>query len=260
MAKKKKNVKRKINKYRFMILISSLLIVVFSILFMVKNSFGTTGTIKTNEKENNSSEVLKKESEIEHLSLDSEKTNNKFKILIDPGHGGSDLGTKGINGILEKDICLSIGKKVAGELSQYDDLEVILTRSEDSYVSVEDRIKMANSQGVDAVISIDANAQSNSNLAHGIETYYQANGMADSEKLAKSIQDTISLYLNSKNRGIYPSNLQILKESEMPSVLVEVGFITNEKEAEKLNDNSYQDKMAEGIAQGILRYIDNTKG
>lgn len=259
MAKKKKNVKRKINKSRFIILISLLLIIVFSILFIFKNTFGTTRTIKTNENGNNTNEASKKESEIEHLSLDNEKTSDKFKILIDPGHGGSDLGTEGVNGVLEKDVCLNIGKKVAGELSQYDDLEVILTRSEDTYISAEDRIKMANSQGVDAVVSIDANAQSNSNLAHGIETYYQANGMADSEKLAKTIQDTISLYLNSKNRGIYPSNLQILKESDMPAVLVEVGFITNEKEAEKLNNNSYQDRMAEGIAQGILRYIDDTK-
>lgn len=254
MAKKKKNVRRKINKVKFTILISLLFITVFSILFILKNSTGITSTNKTNK-----NKEIKEESEIEHLSLDSEKSNNKFKIVINPGHGGNDLGTEGVNGILEKDICLSIGKKVAGALSQYEDLEVILTRSEDTYVSVEDRIKMANSQGADAVVSIDANAQSNSNLAYGIETYYQANGMADSEKLAKSIQDTISLYLNSKNRGIYPSNLQILKESEMPSVLIEVGFITNEKEAEKLNNNSYQDKMAEGIAQGILRYIDNTK-
>ncbi len=254
MAKKKKNARRKINKIKVTILISLLFIIIFPILFILKNSNGITIVNKTNQ-----DKETKEESEIEHLSLDSDKLNKKFKIVINPRHGGNDIGTKGVNGILEKDICLSIGKKVAGELSQYEDLQVILTRSEDTYVSVEDRVKMANYQGADAVVSIDANAQSNSNLAYGIETYYQANGMADSKKLAKSIQDTISLYLNSRNRGIYPSNLQILKESEMPSVLIEVGFITNKREAKNLNNNSYQDKMAEGIAQGILRYIDNTK-
>ena len=92
---------------------------------------------------------------------------------------------------------------------------------------------MANSQNVDAVISIEANAQSGRNDAYGTETYYQQNGVVDSEKLAKSIQSTICLYLNTRDRGIYPSNLEILKNTDMPSALVEVGFITNEKEVYK---------------------------
>lgn len=257
MANKKKVVKkRKIKKSRLVILVFILLMSIFSVIFVFKMALGT----KSSDKTSNDNAINTKEPEkveLEHLSLESEKTGNKFKILIDPGHGGSDLGTEGVGGVLEKDICLEIGKKVAGELSQYNDLEVILTRSEDTYVSIEDRIKMANTQNVDAVISIDANSQNGSNQANGTETYYKNNGIADSEKLAKSIQDTICLYLNTRNRGIYPSNLEILKNTDMPAALVEVGFITNEKDTKNLKNEKYQNKMAQGIAQGILRYIDS---
>lgn len=257
MAKKKKIVKkRKIKKSRLIIIVFLLLIFAFLLSFLFKLLFVSKAD-ERNSKENDVKENQSKKVELEHLSLDNESSDHKFKVLIDPGHGGSDIGTKGVEGILEKDICLSIGKKVAGVLSQYDDLEVILTRSEDTYVSVEDRIKMANSQNVDVVISIEANAQSGRNDAYGIETYYQQNGVVDSEKLAKSIQGTICLYLNTRDRGTYPSNLEILKNTDMPSALVEVGFITNEKETKKLKTESYQSKMAEGIAQGILRYIDS---
>ncbi|CEN79748.1 N-acetylmuramoyl-L-alanine amidase family protein [Paraclostridium sordellii] len=257
MAKKKKIVKkRKIKKSRLIIIVFLLLIFVFLLSFLFKLLF-VSNADERNSKKNDVKENQSKKVELEHLSLDNESSDHKFKVLIDPGHGGSDIGTKGVEGVLEKGICLSIGKKVAGVLSQYDDLEVILTRSEDTYVSVEDRIKMANSQNVDAVISIEANAQSGRNDAYGIETYYQQNGVVDSEKLAKSIQGTICLYLNTRDRGTYPSNLEILKKTDMPSALVEVGFITNEKETKKLKTESYQNKMAEGIAQGILRYIDS---
>ncbi|MGL5754025.1 MAG: N-acetylmuramoyl-L-alanine amidase family protein [Paraclostridium sp.] len=262
MANKKKVVKkRKIKKSRLVILVFILLMSIFSIAFIFKMALGGKTNDKTNDKANSDSSIKVKEPEkleLEHLSLESEKGNAKFKILIDPGHGGSDIGTKGVDGVLEKDICLEIGKKVAGYLSQYDDLEVILTRSEDIYISSEDRVKMANSQNVDAVVSIDANSQNGSNQAYGTETYYKNNGIADSEKLAKSIQDTICLYLNTRNRGIYPSNLEILKNTDMPAALVEVGFITNEKDAKNLKNDKYQNKMAQGIAQGILSYIDST--
>ena len=116
---------------------------------------------------------------------------------------------------------------------------------------------MANSQNIDLVVSIHQNAQNDASSANGTETYYPQNGINDSDKLAKSIQDTICLYLNTKNRGIYPSNVGILKSTDMPTALVEVGFLTNKKDEKNLKSQSYQNKMAEGIAQGILSYIDS---
>jgi N-acetylmuramoyl-L-alanine amidase len=257
MSKKKKVVKkRRLKKSRLIILAFLLVVSVFLISFLIKNIFGGTSTDKVKNTDNIESNT-KKSVEIEHLSLENEKSKGKIKILIDPGHGGSDVGARGVDGSLEKDISLEIGKKVAGDLSQYSDLEVILTRSEDTYVSLDERTKMANSQNVDLVVSIHQNAESGGNTAYGTETYYQKNDVDDSEKLAKSIQDTICLYLNTRNRGIYPSNLEVLRDTDMPSALVEVGFLTNKKEVKKLNNEDYQNKMAEGISQGILSYIDS---
>lgn len=258
MAKKKKTVKRKrIKKSRLLILVFLLLAIIFSIMFGLKMLAGSTSEDKTKTDSKSNETKTQDNTEIEHLSLDEDKSKGKIKILIDPGHGGNDAGAKGVDGSLEKNISLEISKKVAGDLSQYEDLEVILTRTEDTYVSLEERSKMANEQGVNMVVSIHLNSESGGRSASGTETYYQSNNIDGSEKLAKSIQDTICLYLDTKNRGIYPSNLEILRETEMPSVLVEAGFISNKEEEKKLSDSSYQNQMAEGIAQGILRYIDS---
>ncbi len=257
MSKKRKIIKkRRIKKSRLFILALLVLIGIFSISFLVKNVFNNAKDNKVDNK-NNVKEKTHQNIEIEHLSLENEKSNKKIKILIDPGHGGSDTGSKGFNGSLEKDISLEIAKKVAGVLSQQKDLEVILTRSEDTNISLEERINMANSQNIDLVVSIHQNAQNGSRSANGTETYYPQNGINDSDKLAKSIQDTICLYLNTKNRGIYPSNVGILKSTDMPTALVEVGFLTNEKDEKNLKNQIYQNKMADGIAQGILSYIDS---
>lgn len=256
MSKKRKVIRKKrIKKSRLFILALLVLICIFSISFIAKKGFSNVKDNKVDD--NNLKENTQAKVEIEHLSLENEKSNKKIKILIDPGHGGNDTGSKGFSGSLEKDISLEIAKKVAGKLSQYKDLEVILTRSEDTNISLEERTSMANSQNIDLVVSIHQNAQSGSSSAHGTETYYPQNGINDSDKLAKSIQDTICLYLNTKNRGIYPSNVGILKGTDMPSALVEVGFLTNEKDEKNLKSQSYQNKMAEGIAQGILSYIDS---
>lgn len=259
MAKKKKSAKRvRINKSRLVILVFVLLIIIFSIVIGLKS---LTGFIKDDKGKNDSSSnknnKAQENTEIEHLSLDNENSKDKFKILIDPGHGGEDEGAKGSNGSLEKNISLEIAKKVAGNLSQYEDLEIILTRTEDTYVSLEERTKMANSQDVDMVVSIHQNSENKGSSASGIETYYQSNNLDGSEKLAKTIQDTICLYLDTKDRGIYPSKLEILRDTDMASVLIKAGFISNKEEEKKLNDEGYQSQIAEGIAQGILRYIDS---
>ena len=256
MAKKKKVIKRKrIKKSRLLILVILLLAIIFSVIFglnMLKGSKNNDNKVEPNKIDNKT----QGNSEIEQLSLDEEESKQKIKILINPSHGGNDVGSKGTNGSLEKNISLQIAKKVAGYLSHYEDLTVVLTRTEDTYVSLDDRVKMANEQDVDMLVSINLNSQSNAHDAFGTETYYQANNVDGSQNLAKSVQDTICLYLNTRNRGIYPSNLDILRYTQVPSILVEVGFISNKEEEKKLNKSSYQNEMAEGIAQGILRYID----
>lgn len=257
MSNKKKPVKRRrINKFKLLIvvflvfLITSFLIFGLKSIIKPKNCDKSINPGKVDSINNNNTDI-------EHLNLDDDKSKKKIKVLIDPGHGGNDVGAKGQKGSFEKNISLGIAKKVAGYLSQYKDLEIILSRTEDTYVSLDERTKIANEQGVNIVVSIHLNSQTSGGDACGTETYYQKNDNYDSEKLAKSIQETICLYLDTRNRGIYESNLEVLRETPMTSVLIEVGFISNKKEEEKLNTQSYQSKMAEGIAQGILTYIDS---
>lgn len=258
MAKKKNVVrKRKINKFKLLIVVLAILVIISSLAFGLRliikpkesNKKIDPGQVDSINKENES---------IEHLDLDKSKVSNKkIKILIDAGHGGNDVGAQGANGSLEKNISLEVAKKVAGYLSQYKDLELILSRTEDTYVSLEERTKIANEQGANIVVSIHLNSQTKGRDAFGTETYYQKNDNYDSENLAKCIQDTVCMYLDTRNRGVYESNLEVLRDTSMTSALVEIGFISNKKEEEKLNSQSYQNKMAEGIAQGVLSYIDS---
>lgn len=256
---KKKVVKRRIKKSRVIIATLLLGISIFSIGYTAKNVLNTaqsSASSKEKEKTNESKDVK----EIEQLTLENEEVGKKFKIVIDPGHGGDDKGRESFSKKnLEKNISLSIGKKVASKLSQYKDIEVILTRSEDINLSVENRIEKANSQNADVFLAIHLNGEYKGNTANGIETYYQKESIDNSGKLAKSIQDTVCLYLETRNRGVLATNMDLLKNTTMPSAWIEAGFITNEKEEKKLMSNSYQEKMAEGIAQGILSYIDSTK-
>jgi len=151
-------------------------------------------------------------------------------------------------------------KKVASILSRQNDVQVILTRTEDKFVSLEDRVIMANNQEqkIDAFISIHMNAESGGNTANGIETYYRAETTSEGKslQLANSVQKTIGSYVKMKDRGVRQEILQVLRDSKVPAILVECGFITNEKEEQKLLDEQYQNLLSEGIAQGVLTFLD----
>lgn len=260
---KKKVTRRKLKKSKLAIVIVLLLVSIFSISYATKNivsSFSSIAISKTKEKEVETLKEKTEYNEIEQLSLDDENKQKKFKVVIDAGHGGEDLGRTGFSKkTLEKDINLQITKKVASKLTQYKDIEVILTRSEDISLSIEERANIANSQKADLLVSIHSNGEYGGNTANGTETYYQKDSVDNSDKLAKSIQDTLCLYLETRNRGVLATNIQLLKNANMPSASIEVGFITNKDEEKNLTTNSYQDKMADGIAQGILSYIDSVK-
>lgn len=262
MKNRKKIVKKRIRKSRLAIVVALLLVSIFSLSYATKNiveSISSMAITKAKDKEESKKEEFD-EKEIEQFTLEDEDTQKKFKVAIDASHGGDDSGRTGFSKkTLEKDISLEISKKVASKLSQYKDIEVILTRSEDVTLSVEDRVNMVNSQNADLLVSIHLNGEYGGNTANGTETYYQQGTIDNSDKLAKSIQETVCLYLETRNRGVLATNIELLKNTTMPSASIEVGFITNQDEEKKLNSNSYQEKMADGIAQGILSYIDSIK-
>lgn len=218
-------------------------------------------------------------------------------ILIDPGHGGKDPGASGsyTEGgttitVREKDVTLSVGQRLYEMLSaKYPDKQILMTRTDDSYPSLEDRVNMANSVELarhEAIIyvSVHANAAFNKNSS-GFEVWYLSpdyrrtvideesvdaeeilpilNSMMEEEfttesiLIAKSILDGLEAEIGdvSNNRGLKAESWFVVRNAKMPSVLIELGFVTNEKEARLLNDSATLQKYTTGIYNGIVNFV-----
>ncbi|MBD2580571.1 N-acetylmuramoyl-L-alanine amidase [Oscillatoria sp. FACHB-1406] len=175
--------------------------------------------------------------------------NSRVVVMVDPGHGGQDSGAVGINGLREKDVILPISQEVA-KILERQGVSTRLTRSDDTFVSLNGRTKMANQAGVDLFVSIHANSADTRN-ANGVETYYYSAGSG----LAQEIQKSVIRRTGMTNRGVRQANFYVMKYSSMPAVLVEVGFVTGSSDSAKLSDPSFRRQMAEAIAEGILNYI-----
>lgn len=177
-----------------------------------------------------------------------------YKVFVDAGHGGSDPGASGF-GEKEAKLNLEIAQKVADKLKSKN-IEVKMSRESDKYLGISERAKMANDYGADVFVSIHQNSASDEN-GYGIETLYHPQKQ-NYKPLAVDVQNNIILQTNGKDRG--PKDMRdlgVLRESNMPSSLVECGFLTNKKENEKLKDPEYQEKLAIGIANGIEIYLKN---
>ena len=175
------------------------------------------------------------------------------RIIIDPGHGGHDPGTIGIGGFREKDVVLPISFDVA-EILRKQDIEVIMTRNTDDFVSLEGRTDMANNINADLFVSIHANAINLSRPdVNGLETYYYKS--KNGRRLAEIIHWSILNGVNIDNRGIRQARFFVLRHSTMPAVLVEVGFLTGAVDSSRLKDPNHRRQMAEAIARGVIEYI-----
>ena len=173
------------------------------------------------------------------------------RIIIDPGHGGDDPGTIGIGGIQEKDVILPISLDVA-EILRKQDIEVIMTRDTDNFISLQGRTDLANDVDADLFVSIHANAINLSRPdVNGLETYYYKSG----RRLAEIIHWSVLNGVNIDNRGIRRARFYVLRHSTMPAVLVEVGFLTGAVDSSRLKDTNHRRQMAEAIARGIVEYI-----
>ena len=174
---------------------------------------------------------------------------SKVKVVVDAGHGGTDPGAVA-NGRQEKDIVLSISKKVNSKLKSLG-FQTIMTRTTDTYVTLSNRYSIANNNKADLFVSVHANSGASS--ASGIETLYK-----NYKTLADNIQTGMINETGAKSRGLkYRTDLAVLNGTKMPSALVEVGFISNASESSKIGSNSYQEKLATGIVKGITKYTDN---
>ena len=174
-----------------------------------------------------------------------------YKVFIDPGHGGYDDGAVQ-NGVFEDELNLQISQKIEAKLKTKG-VQVQMSRYDDTYLSLTERTRMANNWGADIFVSIHQNSATNSS-AEGIETYYHSSRQ-DSKELAVEIQNDLIQSTNVTNRGVKTANYSVIQTASMPSNLVECGFISNPTEAKNLSSSSYQDKVADGIVNGIMDYL-----
>lgn len=180
-----------------------------------------------------------------------------MKIFLDPGHGGSDPGAVG-NGLKEKDIVLDICKRIQAGLAEYKDVEVILSRSTDVFVSLDNRTKQANLEGADVLVSVHINAAS-STAAKGFESYvYPGSGSATvafQNVLHAEILRSVGSAFSDNDRGKKQKDLHMLRMSKMKAVLTENGFISNASDSAKLNDPEFRQKIATGHVIGLEKFL-----
>jgi N-acetylmuramoyl-L-alanine amidase len=221
------------------------------------------------------------------------------RIVIDPGHGGHDTGTIGPTGLREKDVVLDVGLRLKKLLERKVGCEVIMTRSDDTFIPLEERTAIANAKAADLFVSIHANA-SRDRDARGIETYYlnltsspdsleaAARENATSQESVHQLQDLIkkiamtekieesaefarqlqkAVYRRTSqlsgqqpDRGVKKAPFVVLIGANMPSVLAEISFLTNPRDEKSLRRSDYRQKIAEALYQGILDYVNNLGG
>ncbi|MEN9519861.1 MAG: hypothetical protein RLZZ381_2449, partial [Cyanobacteriota bacterium] len=178
-------------------------------------------------------------------------TADRPRVIIDPGHGGEDSGAIGIDGLREKDVILPIALDVE-EILRKQNIDVVMTRDTDVFISLEGRTDLANRVKADLFVSIHANSISLSRPdVSGLETYYYDSG----RRLAELIHWSILNGVDIDDRSIRRARFYVLRHSTMPAVLVEVGFVTGAVDADNLEDPNHRRLMAEAIAKGIVEYI-----
>jgi N-acetylmuramoyl-L-alanine amidase len=214
----------------------------------------------------------------------------RFRIVLDPGHGGWDMGTVGENGLLEKDLVLDITRRLGALITRRLNAEVIYTRKDDTYLSLENRTEIANLAQADMFLSIHAN-YSDYPSARGVETYYSNTyssvrarmhddnpGLAnvdwtnvdirakveESHRFATDVQRALYHSLAARNpslpnRGVKEASFVVLTGTTMPAVLAEVSFVSSPKDATSLESAAYRQRIAESLYKGVVAYAEGLR-
>lgn len=184
----------------------------------------------------------------------------KSLIVIDPGHGGHDMGTQSISKprYQEKSLNLVTAQFVKGYLQQLG-YQVYMTREDDTFVSLDKRAQLANERKPALFVSIHYNSAPSAE-AQGIEVfYYQSKDdkerMVKSKRLAQAVLKNVLAYTKAKSRGVKQGNLAVIRQTNMPAILVEGGFVTNAEELQNLKDPTYLKRLAWGVVRGIEEYM-----
>ena len=172
-------------------------------------------------------------------------------VAIDPGHGGSDPGAIGPDGVREKDIVLAIAGDLYALLSQQH-IDTVMVRQSDVFVALDDRAVVAQRAGATLFISIHANASVDPN-ARGTQTFYYT---PQSVPLAQAVLTGVSRAAGLAPRGVTQARFEVLvDDAKIPAILVETAFVTNPREEQQLRDPGQQQLIAQGIFQGIQQYL-----
>ncbi|MBM4317884.1 MAG: N-acetylmuramoyl-L-alanine amidase [Deltaproteobacteria bacterium] len=228
-------------------------------------------------------------------SLEANSNEKRIRVVIDPGHGGKDIGAQGFFGVMEKEICLKVSKMIKRELERYSKmqgilLEIKLSREGDAFIPLRERAKLANVWGADLFVSVHANS-SPASKAKGFEVYFlspeatdeeasklarlenqapptpvsaqiisilsdatKQYHVAESSQLAESMFSAVSRRINSNGRAVRQAPFTVLHGTNMPAVLVEIGYVTNYEEAKNLSNDRYLKSIANAISSGIVEY------
>jgi N-acetylmuramoyl-L-alanine amidase len=219
------------------------------------------------------------------------------RIVIDAGHGGHDTGTIGPTGLMEKDLCLDVALRLGKIVQQkLPGADIVFTRSDDTFIQLEERTHIANEAKADLFISIHANS-SPDHGARGVETYYlnlkgsaeamevaarensvsqenihdlqdvvkriaQTEKIDESRELAADIQDSLSKRIQKtakpvKNRGVRKAPFVVLIGADMPSILTEISFLSNASDEQLLKKPEHRQRIAEGVYQGVAAYLES---
>ena len=183
----------------------------------------------------------------------SNQTKSVYKIVLDPGHGGEDVGAIGASGLYEKDFTLNQTLKVMKLLEEDERIEVYLTRDDDHYISQKSRYRstFANDLKADLFVSIHGNAFTD-NKATGTETFYYRR---KSRSLARVIHKHLVEATGFDDREVQKENFYVIKDTKMPAVLLEIGFLSNREEESLMFTEQFQEQVAEAIVAGIEEYL-----
>ena len=185
-----------------------------------------------------------------------------YLIVLDPGHGGYDPGAISVNNRNEKDVNFAVSTMVKDRL-QARGYNVSMTREDDTGLGLYDRPRIANELFPDVFVSIHANKIKGKPDVNGIEVYYynedNSVGREDQKYLSDYILEETVRRTGARNRGVKSRSYVVVKYTNMPSSLIELGYLSNYQEEAKLYDRSYQEKLADGIVEGIVRYLNDFK-
>src|ERR1700736_450707 len=175
-------------------------------------------------------------------------TSKSFKtVVVDAGHGGKDNGAYRKFGGAEKIATLDVAKRLARKLHD-SEVKVVMTRSTDVFVPLDERVEIENTQNNSIFVSIHFN-DSRRRAVHGFETYYHS---PMSLELAQAIQAKLTTISRFSNRGVHRANFRVLRLAKYPAVLVGCGFLSNRREGGSARDADYREALADKIAEAIV--------